>query len=188
MTAATAPRGDGTGLLVTTSHHYAGASATRERRDRDDPSDALADFGRRDDDDPRDVWDRDATDRPPPKDPVATLMSQRRFRSPPAPFSDGTEILEARVWVEPTDALPENRAFETRPFCIFVPPPGPKLVTFAFFFGAFFSSFSTFLAFFAAAVAFSFPRSKKVPISTFGRSACRASGASGRFMDGAQSA
>jgi len=32
---------------LTTSHHYAGASATRERRDRDDPSDALALFGRR---------------------------------------------------------------------------------------------------------------------------------------------
>ena len=85
-------------------------------------------------------------------------MSQRRFRSPPAPFSDGTEIRDARVWVEPTDALPENLAFDTRPFCIFVPPPGPKLVTFAFFLGAFFSSFSTFLAFFAAAVAFSFLR------------------------------
>ena len=118
---------------------------------------------------------------------MATLMSQRRFRSPPAPFSDGTEIRDARVWVEPTDALPEKRAFETRAF-IFVPPPGPKLVTLAFFFGAFFASSSTFFAFFAAAVAFSFPRSKKVPISTFGRSACLASGASGRFMLGAQSA
>ena len=52
-------RGDGAegGLLVTTSHHYAGASATRDRRDRDDPSDALADLGRRDDDEPRDVTD-----------------------------------------------------------------------------------------------------------------------------------
>ena len=115
-------------------------------------------------------------------------MSHLKFKSPPAPFSDGTETLEARVCVEPTDALPEKRAFETRPFCIFVPPPGPKLVTFAFFLGAFFASSSTFLAFFAAAVAFSFPRSKNVPISTFGRSACLASGASGRFMLGAQSA
>ena len=94
---------------------------------------------------------------------------------------------DARVCVEPTDALPENLAFETRPFCIFVPPPGPKLVTFAFFLGAFFSS-STFLAFLAAAVAFSCPRSKKLPISTLGRSACRASGASGKCMLGAQSA
>ena len=120
---------------------------------------------------------------------MATLMSQRRFRSPPAPLREGTEILEARVWVDPTDALPENRAFETRfVLFIFVPPPGPKLVTFAFFFGAFFASSSTFFAFFAAAVAFSFPRSKKVPISTFGRSACLASGASGKFMLGAQSA
>ena len=119
---------------------------------------------------------------------MATLMSHLKFRSPPAPFSDGTEIRDARVWVEPTDALPENLAFDTRPVFIFVPPPGPKLVTFAFFFGAFFASSSTFLAFFAAAVAFSFPRSKKVPISTFGRSACLASGASGRFMLGAQSA
>ena len=50
----TAPGAEG-GL--TTSHHYAGASATRDRRDRDDPSDALADFGRRDDDEPRDVTD-----------------------------------------------------------------------------------------------------------------------------------
>ena len=114
-------------------------------------------------------------------------MSHLKFRSPPAPFSDGTEIREARVWVEPTDALPENLAFETRETFIFVPPPGPKLVTFAFFLGAFFST-SSFLAFFAAAVAFSFPKSKKLPISTFGLSACRASGASGRFMDGAQSA
>ena len=45
------------GLLVTTPHHYAGASATRDRRDRDDPSDALALFGRRDEDEPRDVTD-----------------------------------------------------------------------------------------------------------------------------------
>ena len=35
---------------LTTSHHYAGASATRDRRDRDDPSDALALFGRREED------------------------------------------------------------------------------------------------------------------------------------------
>ena len=118
---------------------------------------------------------------------MATLMSQRRFRSPPAPLSDGTDILEARVWVEPTDALPENRAFESFTVFIFVPPPGPKVATLAFFFGAFFSS-STFFAFLAAAVAFSFPRSKKLPISTFGRSACRASGASGKCMLGAQSA
>ena len=114
-------------------------------------------------------------------------MSQRKFKSPPAPLSEGTEIRDARVWVDPTDALPENRAFETREAFIFVPPPGPKVATFAFFLGAFFSS-STFLAFLAAAVAFSFPKSKKLPISTFGRSACRASGASGRFMDGAQAA
>ena len=85
-------------------------------------------------------------------------MSQRRFRSPPAPFSDGTEILEARVWVEPTDALPEKRAFDTRPVFIFVPPPGPKVATLAFFLGAFFASSSTFFAFFAAAVAFLFLR------------------------------
>ena len=157
----TAPGAEG-GL--TTSHHYAGASATRDRRDRDELREALADLGRRDDDEPRDVTDaldrcvRDATDRPPPKDPVATLMSHLKFRSPPAPLSEGTEILDARVWVEPTDALPENRAFETR--CVvfsFVPPPGPKLVTLAFFFGAFFST-SSFLAFLAAAVAFSFLR------------------------------
>ena len=45
------------GLLVTTSHHYAGASATRDRRDRDDPREALADFGRREEDEPRDVTD-----------------------------------------------------------------------------------------------------------------------------------
>ena len=45
------------GLLVTTPHHYAGASATRDRRDRDDPREALADLGRRDDDEPRDVTD-----------------------------------------------------------------------------------------------------------------------------------
>jgi hypothetical protein len=145
----TAPGAEG-GL--TTSHYYAGASATLDRRDRDDPSDALADFGRRDDD------DRDATDRPPPKDPVATLMSQRKFKSPPAPLSEGTEMRDARVCVDPTDALPEKRAFDTRPGFIFVPPPGPKVATFAFFFGAFFSSTSAFLAFFAAAVAFSFLR------------------------------
>ena len=65
---------------------------------------------------------------------------------------------DARVWVEPTDALPEKRAFDTRPGFIFVPPPGPKLVTLAFFLGAFFASSSTFLAFFAAAVALSFLR------------------------------
>ena len=52
--AAPAPRG---GLLATTSHYYAGASATRDRRDRDDPREALADFGRRDEDEPRDVTD-----------------------------------------------------------------------------------------------------------------------------------
>ena len=112
-------------------------------------------MGRRDDDEPRDVTDaldrcvRDATDRPPPKDPVATLMSHLKFRSPPAPLSEGTEILEARVCVEPTDALPENRAFDNLTVVfIFVPPPGPKVATFAFFLGAFFSS-STFLAFLA---------------------------------------
>ena len=172
---------------LTTPHHYAGASATRDRRDRDDPREALADFGRRDDDD-RDATDRPPTERPPPKDPVATLMSHRKFRSPPAPFSDGTEIRDARVWVDPTDALPENRAFDNLTVVfIFVPPPGPKVATLAFFLGAFFSS-STFLAFLAAAVAFSCPRSKKLPISTFGRSACRASGASGKCMDGAQAA
>ena len=115
-------------------------------------------------------------------------MSHLKFRSPPAPFSDGTEMRDARVCVEPTDALPENRAFDNLTVVfIFVPPPGPKLVTLAFFFGAFFST-SSFLAFLAAAVAFSFPRSKKLPISTFGRSACRASGASGKCMLGAQSA
>ena len=121
-------------------------------------------MGRRDDDEPRDVTDaldrcvRDATDRPPPKDPVATLMSQRRFRSPPAPFREGTEIRDARVWVDPTDALPEKRAFDNLTVVfIFVPPPGPKVATLAFFFGAFFSS-STFLAFLAAAVALSFLR------------------------------
>ena len=43
------PDGAEGGLLVTTPHHYAGASATRDRRDRDDPSDALALFGRRED-------------------------------------------------------------------------------------------------------------------------------------------
>ena len=42
----TAPGAEG-GL--TTSHYYAGASATRDRRDRDDPSDALALLGRRED-------------------------------------------------------------------------------------------------------------------------------------------
>ena len=95
---------------------------------------------------------------------------------------------DARVCVEPTDALPENRAFDNLTVVfIFVPPPGPKLVTFAFFLGAFFSS-STFLAFLAAAVALSCPRSKKLPISTFGLSACRASGASGRLREGAQAA
>ena len=52
-------RGDGAegGLLVTTSHHYAGASATRDRRDRDELREALADLGRRDEDEPRDVTD-----------------------------------------------------------------------------------------------------------------------------------
>ena len=45
------------GLLVTTPHHYAGARATRDRRDRDDPREALADFGRREADEPRDVTD-----------------------------------------------------------------------------------------------------------------------------------
>ena len=42
---------------LTTSHYYAGASATRDRRDRDDPREALADFGRREEDEPRDVTD-----------------------------------------------------------------------------------------------------------------------------------
>ena len=74
---------------------------------------------------------------------------------------------DARVCVEPTDALPENRAFDNLTVVfIFVPPPGPKVATLAFFLGAFFST-SSFLAFLAAAVAFSFPRSKKLPISTF---------------------
>jgi hypothetical protein len=45
------------GLLVTTPHHYAGASATRDRRDRDELREALADLGRRDEDEPRDVTD-----------------------------------------------------------------------------------------------------------------------------------
>ena len=52
--AAPAPRGD---QLLTTSHHYAGASATRDGRDRDELREALADFGRRDEDEPRDVTD-----------------------------------------------------------------------------------------------------------------------------------
>ena len=65
---------------------------------------------------------------------------------------------DARVCVDPTDALPEKRAFDTRPVFIFVPPPGPKVATLAFFLGAFFASSSTFLAFFAAAVALSFLR------------------------------
>ena len=65
---------------------------------------------------------------------------------------------DARVCVDPTDALPEKRAFDTRPVFIFVPPPGPKVATLAFFLGAFFASSSTFFAFFAAAVAFLFLR------------------------------
>ncbi len=42
---------------ATTPHHYAGASATRDRRDRDELREALADLGRRDEDEPRDVTD-----------------------------------------------------------------------------------------------------------------------------------
>ena len=121
-------------------------------------------------------------ERPPPWEPVATVMSHRKFKSPPAHRSDGTDKLDRWPTLLPTDALPEARALETLTRPKFV--VGVSVLALLGFV-TFFSSFPDEAMAFRG---FSPPRSKKAPISGFGRSVALASGASGRPMEGAQPA
>ena len=101
-----------------TTSHYAGASATRDRRDRDELQSRDADLGRRDDDEPRGaIADRQPAPRTardaegPRRDAHVPAQVQVAARSPSA---RGTEMRDARVCVEWDGRVAcENRAFDS---------------------------------------------------------------------------